>query len=225
MQNVKHPLPRQILKASWMMYVVMGVVGLSIIRFSEPHITAPLSLSEIGRENLFGLGFLTWLNGAESPEVVYSRIGFVVLLAASAISMMILPLDRVFASIGSVKNLVARTLGGISIWTALGLSLLSAVSEEILFRGALQPLIGIPLSLAACVFVHSGPHGLFSAWSLQSLILAGAFAAIFEQTGSLTLVILIHFLVNFASYIQLRVALKRAGDKAFLSPALLGNPQ
>lgn len=224
MQHAKKTVSRHIIRASWLMYAVMGLVGLSIMRFSEPDYTTQLKFSEIGRENLFGFGFLNWLNALPSPEALYPRIGLVVLLATSAISMIVLPLDRIFASIGLVKNFMARTLGGISIWSAVGLSLMSAVSEEILFRGALQPLIGIPLAVTAYVVIHAGPHGIFSAWSLQSIALGAAFSTIFEQTGNLLLVIVIHFFVNLTCFLQVRRAFSRFGDKAFTGPALLGNP-
>lgn len=224
MQQVKKTVSRHIVRASWLMYAIMGLVGLSIMKFSESDLSAQLQFSDIGRENLLGLGFLNWLNALPNPESLYPRIGLVVLLATSAISMIVLPLDRVFGSIGLVKNVMARTLGSISIWSALGLSLISAVSEEILFRGALQPLIGIPLTITAYVVIHSGPNGVFSAWSLQSLAVGAAFSTIFEQTGNLPLLMVIHFLVNMMSFLQVRRAFSRFGDQAFMGPSLLGNP-
>ncbi|MEI8026809.1 MAG: hypothetical protein WCI18_10725, partial [Pseudomonadota bacterium] len=104
MQHAKKTISGHIIRASWLMYAVMGLVGLSIMKFSEPDFNSQLQFSEIGRENLFGLGFLNWLNTLPSSEALYPRIGLVVLLATSAISMIVLPLDRIFASIGLVKN-------------------------------------------------------------------------------------------------------------------------
>lgn len=223
MQKLVAPSSQQILRASWLMYSVMALVGLAIIRFSNFNIHSQLDFSEIGKENYFQIGFLSSLISLDGSHADLSRIGFLVLLGTVSISMMILPLDRAFSSIRQVKNLIARTLGRISYVSALSLSLWAAIAEEVLFRAALQPLIGMPISIIAYVVVHSGPHGLFSAWSFQSLLVGTMFAVIYDQTQNLPLVILVHFMVNLVSFIQVRWAFLRSGDKAFLDHSLIGD--
>lgn len=222
MQKIVSPNSNQILRASWLLYSVMAIVGLAIIRFSSFDIHSQFDFSELGRENYFNLGFLSTLSSLNGSQADLSRIGFLVLLGALSISMMILPLDRAFRSIRQVKNLVARTLGRISILSAIGLSLWAAIAEEVLFRAGLQPLIGMPLSIAAYVLVHSGPNGFFSAWSIQSLLVGTMFSVIYDQTQNLPLVILVHFLVNLVSFIQVRLAFLRSGDRAFLDASIIG---
>jgi membrane protease YdiL (CAAX protease family) len=223
MQKVVAPSSQQILRASWLMYSVMALVGLAIIRFSNFNIHSQFDFSEIGKENYFQIGFLTSLTSLDGGHADLSRIGFLVLLGTVSISMMILPLDRAFSSIRQVKNLIARTLGRISYMSAVSLSLWAAFAEEVLFRAALQPLIGMPISIIAYVLVHTGPHGLFSAWSFQSLLVGTMFAVIYDQTQNLPLVILVHFMVNLVSFVQVRWAFLRSGDKAFLDHSLIGD--
>lgn len=191
-------------------------LGLFIIYLSGTVLPSQFDFSGIAKENFFGLSVISLINDLDGNIGTLLRIGFVVFLGASSLSLMVLRLDRIFGSVSTVKNLVARSIGGMSLASGLGLCFVSASAEEILFRGALQSLMGLPLALIAYVFVHAGPGGLFSGWTLQSLIIGSGLGVLFHLTKSLPLVIMVHFVVNIAAFIQVRWEFSRAGAAAFI---------
>jgi membrane protease YdiL (CAAX protease family) len=73
----------------------------------------------------------------------------------------------------------------------------SGVSEELFFRGAMQPLVG--LWLAALVFgaVHIGPNKAFLPWTLWAALMGLLFGVLFQATGSLVGPVVAHVLINY----------------------------
>jgi membrane protease YdiL (CAAX protease family) len=73
----------------------------------------------------------------------------------------------------------------------------SSVGEEMFFRGALIPAIGLLGSSALFALLHIGPKARHLPWTFSSLVAGLMFGAIFIWTGDLTGPVLAHFLVNF----------------------------
>jgi uncharacterized protein len=73
----------------------------------------------------------------------------------------------------------------------------SSVGEEMFFRGALLPVIGLLGSSAVFALLHIGPKVRHLPWTLTSLGAGLLFGAMFMWTGDLTGPVLAHFLVNF----------------------------
>jgi membrane protease YdiL (CAAX protease family) len=73
----------------------------------------------------------------------------------------------------------------------------SSVGEEMFFRGALLPVIGLWGSSAVFALLHIGPKVRHLPWTFASLGAGLLFGAIFMWTGDLTGPVLAHFLVNF----------------------------
>lgn len=73
----------------------------------------------------------------------------------------------------------------------------SSVGEEMFFRGALLPAIGLVGSSLAFALLHIGPKARHLPWTVSSLGAGLMFGAIFIWTGDLTGPVLAHFLVNF----------------------------
>lgn len=76
------------------------------------------------------------------------------------------------------------------------LALASGVAEEIFFRGAMQPALG--LFAASLIFgaLHLGPKKAFPAWAIWAFVLGVLFGLIFELTGILWGPVLAHVWIN-----------------------------
>jgi uncharacterized protein len=79
----------------------------------------------------------------------------------------------------------------------LGLALLSGLGEETLFRGVLQPTLGLALTAALFGVLHIGPNVRFLPWSLMAFVAGLAFGGLALWTGSLLAPILAHATINF----------------------------
>jgi len=77
------------------------------------------------------------------------------------------------------------------------LAVASSVGEEMFFRGALLPSIGLLGSSAVFALLHIGPKARYLPWTVSSLGAGLLFGAIFLWTGDLTGPVVAHFLVNF----------------------------
>jgi len=204
------------LRATWWLYTSMLALGLFLILIFGVDLPAQFNFTHLGRENLWNLAIVDMILSLPGKTGDALRVSFLVSLGACSLSLMVLSLDKVFISISSIKNLVARALGRISIWNAVLLSLYSALAEEILFRGALQTLLGLPIALGIYLLMHSGPHGILSGWTIQNFILGSGMSVLFHLTQNLPFVIMIHFVINLVSFIQLRREFNHFGEAAFL---------
>ena len=77
------------------------------------------------------------------------------------------------------------------------LALASSIGEEMFFRGALLPAIGLAGSSAVFALLHIGPKARHLPWTASSFVVGLLFGAMFQWTGDLTGPIIAHFLVNF----------------------------
>jgi membrane protease YdiL (CAAX protease family) len=73
----------------------------------------------------------------------------------------------------------------------------SSVGEEMFFRGAMLPAIGLLGSSAIFALLHIGPKARHLPWTASSFVAGLLFGAMFLWTGDLTGPIVAHFLVNF----------------------------
>lgn len=76
------------------------------------------------------------------------------------------------------------------------LALASGFAEELFFRGAMQPGLGLLLTSIIFGAVHTGPKRVFLAWSFWAFVMGLLFGAIFELTGVLWGPVLAHVLIN-----------------------------
>jgi membrane protease YdiL (CAAX protease family) len=77
------------------------------------------------------------------------------------------------------------------------LAVASSVGEEMFFRGALLPSIGLVGSSAVFALLHIGPRVRHLPWTASSFAAGLLFGAMFTWTGDLTGPVVAHFLVNF----------------------------
>jgi uncharacterized protein len=85
---------------------------------------------------------------------------------------------------------------GLSASGILALALSSALGEELLFRGLLQPWIGLWLQTLLFGIVHQLPGPSRWIWVTWATLVGLALGALFELTGSLAGPIAAHALIN-----------------------------
>jgi membrane protease YdiL (CAAX protease family) len=78
----------------------------------------------------------------------------------------------------------------------LVLAVASAIGEEIFFRGALQPVIGLWGSSAIFALLHIGPKVRFLPWTLSSFVAGAVFGQLFLWAGDLSGPVVAHFTIN-----------------------------
>jgi len=91
---------------------------------------------------------------------------------------------------------LAALLGRLSWSECVGLALLSGVSEEAFFRGALQPQVGLWAASALFALCHFAPQRDLWPWTLFSLAAGLLLGALFEATGNLLAPVAAHALIN-----------------------------
>jgi len=95
----------------------------------------------------------------------------------------------------------------------------SSVGEELFFRGALMPALGIWASSAIFALLHIGPKARYLPWTAASLVVGVLFSALFLWSGDLTGAIAAHFTVNFLNLRHLKKNLPDgAPDKSPRAP-------
>ena len=77
------------------------------------------------------------------------------------------------------------------------LAVASALGEEIFFRGALLPAIGLSGSSLVFALLHVGPKLRFLPWTVSSFVAGLVFGQLFLWSGDLAGPVVAHFTVNF----------------------------
>jgi uncharacterized protein len=102
-------------------------------------------------------------------------------------------------------------LGPIDLLTATLVALSSGIAEELLFRGALQPLIGlVPASLLFGV-LHVAPGRAFRPWTVFALLMGFGLGGLALWTGQLIAPIACHVTVNWLNLLDIE-RLRRADE-------------
>ena len=87
-------------------------------------------------------------------------------------------------------------LGQLSTAEILILAVASAVGEELLFRGALLPWLGIWAQAFIFALLHVGPSRRFLPWTASALVVGLFFGWLYQATGDLGAPIVCHFTIN-----------------------------
>jgi membrane protease YdiL (CAAX protease family) len=76
-------------------------------------------------------------------------------------------------------------------------ALFSSVAEELFFRGAMQPVLGLVLTSLIFGAVHVGPSRGLRVWPLWAAVMGLVFGATVALTGQIYGAVLAHFLINY----------------------------
>lgn len=96
----------------------------------------------------------------------------------------------------SVARQLAGILGPVSGAEVAVLALASGLGEEIFFRGALQPRVGLVLASLVFGLVHLIPRRDLAPWAGFAALAGVSLGALFEYTGNLLAPVVAHVLVN-----------------------------
>jgi membrane protease YdiL (CAAX protease family) len=88
-------------------------------------------------------------------------------------------------------------IGRLHAREAFAVALMSGIAEETLFRGVLQPALGLWLTAAIFGVLHIGPNKRFLPWTAMAFVAGLVFGGLFAWTGNLLAPILAHITVNF----------------------------
>jgi uncharacterized protein len=113
---------------------------------------------------------------------------------------------RYFAWARNLHDSFRDLLGPLTSREIVILALASSIGEELLFRGALLPWLGVWLQAAIFALLHVGPGRRFLPWTLSAFVLGAAFGWLALGTGNLGGPIAAHFAINF---INLRHIVRR----------------
>jgi hypothetical protein len=93
----------------------------------------------------------------------------------------------------SFKNLLGPLTGSEIVILALA----SSVGEEVMFRGALMPWLGIWIQAGVFALLHVGPGKRFVPWTAMALAMGLVFGLLAQVTHNLGAPIAAHFMINF----------------------------
>ena len=177
METAARPSP---LTTAAFAYAATAVIVLAVL----PHLQAPLE--RFGAPNHGAV----LLGASPSTGIVWGvGLGGILATAGQAVT-------RRTAWGRRFEALMAELVGGIHPLDALLLAALSALAEELLFRGVLLPYLGLWVSSALFGLAHLVPREGLWPWSLWAGAAGLALGASALATGGLLAPILAHFGVN-----------------------------
>jgi membrane protease YdiL (CAAX protease family) len=178
--------PWSLIKTSTLMYSLMAVIGLSIMEYGHDSLSIAFNFQWTATE--------------------WQHIALRGLTCGAALLCLSWYFEQSFESFQQLKDLVKNLLGQAPVPAALYLALISAVGEEILFRGALQPALGLWVTSALFGLMHIGPNGRISSWSIWAFGAGLVIGWMYQESGELWSAMLAHFVVNATSLVRLRLA-------------------
>jgi membrane protease YdiL (CAAX protease family) len=106
---------------------------------------------------------------------------------------------------------LASLLGPLGLSTCLLLAAVSGIAEEALFRGALQPRVGLVAASLIFGLAHFVPRREYAPWTVFSVAAGLLLGLLFEATGNLVAPIVAHAGINA---VNLRLLSTRYGPPA-----------
>lgn len=164
-----------------------------------------------GAMTLLGLGLMYfWQNNLGAafalPDMVPDRWRMLAAGATGAAFLLITGalVEQWSESFRQLKKMFRELVGPASWWVAIWLAVVSSIGEETLFRGALQPSLGILPTSILFGLAHLGPDGKPGVWSAWACLAGIVLGWTFAETGCLWPAIVAHFLVNAISLLSLQ---------------------
>lgn len=115
---------------------------------------------------------------------------------------------------------IIRALGPLTLPACVYMALISALAEELLFRGAIQPFFGVGLTAIIASLLHISSEGFFTGWTAFSLVANFLLCLLFYKTNSLLPSLLANFLMtitflcskNYYLYCRVKAKLKQIAE-------------
>lgn len=103
----------------------------------------------------------------------------------------------------TLEEELARLLAPLAVAEAISLAVISAIAEELFFRGALQGALGFLPAAVLFALLHAGPGKGFRIWTLFALAGGLTLGALVALRGPLGGAILAHLIVNGVNLVRL----------------------
>jgi membrane protease YdiL (CAAX protease family) len=150
---------------------------------------------------VIGLGMLT-LQDLDAGAVIFGDGAHLIrdTLAGAISGLAVVGLTRLTLRYEAVRKLndeLRAMLGSPGSGAIALLAVSSAIGEELLFRGALQPLIGFWLTALIFGLLHGGFNDRFRLWAAFALAAGVLLGALTVWTDNLLAAILCHLTVNY----------------------------
>ncbi len=168
-------------RVAWLFYLVLAVAGLLWIG------------AERGR---IGVGLFF------DPGSWWIDLGAGIGLGAGLLALWWL-LRRYVAAARTLEGELARLLAPLAVSEAVALAVISAVAEELFFRGALQGALGFLPAAVLFALLHSGPGKSYRIWTLFALAGGVALGTLVAMRGPLGGAIVAHLIVNGVNLVRL----------------------
>ena len=135
-----------------------------------------------------------WVGEAPSPGSVarWAAVGALFGLGVVILSHLLMRFDFARELAATFRDV----LGELSWTEALLLALFSGVAEELLFRGAIQPSLGLGLTSLLFAFVHWPMNARLIPWTISAGLMGLAFGWAFERSGHVAGPVVAHFVIN-----------------------------
>lgn len=173
-----------LIKNSTVFYLVLAAIGLMIGYFSHNNL---LSVTTV-QESLYP----------------HSSLAIIALLLTGVLWIQSQLFRDLFPTYRVIEQALTSTLRGLSPAALIYLSIISAIGEEVLFRVAIQPSIGMLPTALCFALLHSGPLGRLNAWVLSAFIRGLLMAWVFDRTGVLWPSLLGHMMINLIATMTAR---------------------
>jgi uncharacterized protein len=157
---------------------------------------------------LAGFAWMLW-RGDDLPTVLMaSRVSAWVAFGAGigSAAVVLAVSDRVldrFAWTARLRDDVAGAFAPLDLAKAVALALASGIAEEVFFRGALLPAIGLVGSACAFGLLHTSFDRQLLGWTIFALAAGLGFGALFVWTGGLLAPITAHVAINGVQLVRL----------------------
>ena len=135
-----------------------------------------------------------WVSGPYAERLALSLgLGFALALAVVAVTPYLVQRARWARALHVELEGIVAPLSSAEITL---LAIVSGFAEELFFRGAMQPVLGLLVTSVIFGALHVGPKPVFLAWMTWAFVMGLLLGLIFELTGVLWGPVLAHVWVN-----------------------------
>ena len=141
-----------------------------------------------------------WWSLTTPPWPLQVAVGVAVGMAGVWLSRII---ERRFVGVRQLAADFSDLLRGLTRGQAWALALASGIGEEALFRGMLQPLVGLIPTAILFGIIHIGPARRYLWWTASALLYGVVLGLLFEWGQGLIAPIVAHVVLNGVNLYQL----------------------
>ena len=156
-----------------------------------------LYAATIGGTLLLQIGFADSVDGLWTTAPNHVEADILIGLAVGLAAVMLSRFSLRFSWARRMDGDFRRMLGSVRASDAFGLAVMSSLAEELLFRGFLQPRLGLTVTAIIFGLAHVPQVRSLLPWTLMAVAMGFVLGALADWRGSLLAPTLAHFTVNY----------------------------